>query len=55
MLNSKKSPNSKQMSADQAFYYIHVTLYHEIQDHEGGKTIPSIYINNPLGDKYQVI
>ena len=27
MLNSKKSPNSKQMSADQAFYHIHVTLY----------------------------
>ena len=26
MLNSKKSSNSKKMSADQAFYYIHVTL-----------------------------
>ena len=27
MLNSKKSPNSKKMSADGAFYYIHVALY----------------------------
>ena len=27
MLNSKKSLNSKRLSADQAFYYIHVTLY----------------------------
>ena len=28
MLNSKKSSNSKRLSADQAFYYIHVTLYY---------------------------
>ena len=27
-MNSKKSSNSKIFSADQAFYYIHVTLYH---------------------------
>ena len=27
MLNSKKSSNSKRSSANQAFYYIHVTLY----------------------------
>ena len=27
MLNSKKSLNSKELSADQGFYYIHVTLY----------------------------
>ena len=30
MLNSKKSSNSKRLSADQAFYYIHVTLYHHV-------------------------
>ena len=27
MLNSKKSLNSKELSADQGFYYIHVALY----------------------------
>ena len=26
-MNSKKSSNSKILSADQGFYYIHVTLY----------------------------
>ena len=28
-MNSKKSSNSKIFSADQGFYYIHVTLYQE--------------------------
>ena len=28
-MNSKKSLNSKTLFADQAFYYIHVTLYHK--------------------------
>ena len=28
-MSSKKSSNSKILSADQAFYYIHVTLYHK--------------------------
>ena len=27
MLGSKKSSNSKKLSADKAFYYIHITLY----------------------------
>ena len=31
-MNSKKSLNSKIFSADQGFYYIHVTLYYIISN-----------------------
>ena len=61
MLNSKKSSNSKELSADQGFYYIHVTLYNkllycipislkqQIAGHEGG----CLHLNFFLGEYFE--